>query len=50
MLLHTISRLTLPLLPAYLYTNYKCQGQSLDHAIVNLCGCRSPQSLYVMLL
>ncbi len=45
----SVSREQLPLLPAYAYVDYKCQGRSLSHAIVDLCGCRSLQSAYVML-
>ncbi|EJU00957.1 hypothetical protein DACRYDRAFT_53432, partial [Dacryopinax primogenitus] len=30
-------------------TDYKSQGHSLNHAIVDLAGCKSPQSAYVML-
>ncbi len=45
----SISREQLPLLPAYAYVDYKCQGRSLSHAIIDLCGCRTLQSAYVML-
>jgi hypothetical protein len=44
-----ISRLQLPLLPAYAFTDYKIQGHSLSTVIVDLQGCRSLQSAYVML-
>ncbi|KAJ7279722.1 P-loop containing nucleoside triphosphate hydrolase protein [Mycena rebaudengoi] len=44
-----ISRLQLPLLPAYAYTDFKSQGRSLDLVIVDLEGARSLQGLYVML-
>ena len=44
-----ISRLQLPLLPAYAFTDYKIQGQSLSAVILDLQGCRSLQSAYVML-
>ena len=37
------------LLPVYAYTNYKSQGRSLKHDIVDLARCRSLQSIYVML-
>ncbi|EJU02404.1 hypothetical protein DACRYDRAFT_51594, partial [Dacryopinax primogenitus] len=30
-------------------TDYKSQGCSLDHTIVDLARCQSPQSAYVML-
>ncbi|EGO28390.1 hypothetical protein SERLADRAFT_346323, partial [Serpula lacrymans var. lacrymans S7.9] len=39
----------LPLLPAYAYTDYKVQGQSLKKVILDLTGCRSLQSVYIML-
>lgn len=45
----SISRLQLPLLPAYAFTEYKIQGRSLKHVIVDLQGCKSLQSAYVML-
>lgn len=45
----SISRLQLPLVPAYAYTDYKSQGRSLDRAIVDIASCRRLQSLYVML-
>ncbi|KAI9058878.1 hypothetical protein FKP32DRAFT_1553246, partial [Trametes sanguinea] len=34
--MRTVSRLQLPILPAYAYTDYKSQGRSLDRAIVDL--------------
>jgi hypothetical protein len=37
----SISRLQLPLLPAYAFTDYKIQGRSLTNIIVDLQGCRS---------
>jgi hypothetical protein len=43
------SRLQIPIVPAYAYTDYKSQGRSLQHAIVDLASSRSLQSLYVML-
>ncbi|EJT97930.1 hypothetical protein DACRYDRAFT_58381 [Dacryopinax primogenitus] len=46
---HSISQKFLPLLPAYTYTDYKSQGWTLHRAIVDLCGCSTPQSAYVML-
>jgi hypothetical protein len=39
----------LPLLPAYAFTDYKIQGRSLTHVIIDLESCRSLQSAYVML-
>ncbi|KIJ58468.1 hypothetical protein HYDPIDRAFT_102603 [Hydnomerulius pinastri MD-312] len=45
----SISRTQLPLLPAFAYTDYKVQGQSLGKVIVDLASCRSLQSAYVML-
>ncbi|KAK6996628.1 PIF1-like helicase-domain-containing protein [Favolaschia claudopus] len=44
-----ITRLQLPLLPAYAYTDYKAQGKSLKSVIVDLNGAGSLQSLYVMI-
>jgi len=45
----SISRMQLPLVPAYAFTDYKIQGQSLSNVIIDLQGCRSLQSAYVML-
>jgi ATP-dependent DNA helicase PIF1 len=45
----SISRSQLPLLPSYAYTDYKSQGRSLKKAILDLNGCMSLQSVYVML-
>lgn len=45
----TISRTQLPLIPAYAYTDYKSQGKSLTHAIVDLDSAMSLQGVYVML-
>jgi hypothetical protein len=45
----TVSRSQLPLLPAYAYTDYKAQGRSLTKVLVDLSGCRTLQSVYVML-
>lgn len=44
-----ISRTQIPVIPAYAYTDYKSQGRSLSAAIVDIAGCKSLQSLYVML-
>src|SRR6266446_91596 len=44
-----ISRRQLPLLPAYAFTDYKVQGQSMDYAVIDLTHCYSLQSVYVML-
>lgn len=44
-----ISRLQLPLLPAYAFTDYKSQGRTLECAIVDLTDANSLQSIYVML-
>lgn len=44
-----ISRLQLPLVPAYSYTDYKSQGRTLKTAIVDLKSARSLQGIYVML-
>lgn len=46
---YSITRVQLPLLPAYCYVDYKSQGRTLTWAIVDVAGCRSLQSLYVML-
>ncbi|RPD54712.1 hypothetical protein L227DRAFT_615905 [Lentinus tigrinus ALCF2SS1-6] len=44
-----IARTQVPLLPAYVYTDYKAQGRSLDNAIIDLDSCKSIQGAYVML-
>jgi ATP-dependent DNA helicase PIF1 len=44
-----ISRLQVPLVPSYCYTDYKSQGCSLQCAIVDLTSARSLQGVYVML-
>jgi len=44
-----ISRLQLPLLPGYAYTDYKSQGRTLPRAIVDLKTANSLQGAYVML-
>ena len=46
---HTVSRIQLPLLPSYAYTDYKSQGRSLDAAIVDPTSASSLQGIYVML-
>ena len=45
----SVSRLQLPLLPAYAYTDYKSQGRSLDSAIVDPASASTLQGVYVML-
>lgn len=45
----TVSRVQLPLVPAYSYTDYKSQGRSLDRVVVDLGSARSLQGVYVML-
>ncbi|KIM23130.1 hypothetical protein M408DRAFT_77987 [Serendipita vermifera MAFF 305830] len=45
----SISRLQLPLIPAYSYTDYKSQGRTLERAIVDLKSAQSLQGVYVML-
>lgn len=45
----TVSCLQPPILPAYVYTDYKAQGRSLDAAIVDLDSARTTQGAYVML-
>ena len=44
-----VSRLQLPLLPAYAYTDYKSQGKTLSHAVVDLQSTSTLQGAYVML-
>ena len=44
-----VSRLQLPLLPSYAYTDYKSQGRSLDAAIVDPTSTATLQGVYVML-
>ena len=44
-----ISRTQLPLLPAYAFTANKIQGQSLQHALVDLASVKGIQALYVMI-
>ena len=44
-----VSCTQMPLLQAYVYTYYKCQGQSLTKVIMDLASSRSLQSIYVML-
>lgn len=39
----------IPLMPAYVYTDYKAQGRSLDTVIVDLASTTKPQGRYVML-
>ncbi|VDC01015.1 unnamed protein product [Peniophora sp. CBMAI 1063] len=39
----------IPLMPAYVYTDYKAQGRSLDTVIVDLASTSKPQGRYVML-
>ncbi|KAJ7929439.1 hypothetical protein B0H13DRAFT_1596256 [Mycena leptocephala] len=44
-----VGRKQLPLLPAYAYTDYKAQGNSLQRVVVGLNGAGSLQSLYVVI-
>ncbi|PPQ74673.1 hypothetical protein CVT26_005519, partial [Gymnopilus dilepis] len=44
----SISRWQLPLLPAYVYTDYKSQGRTLKRAIVDITSAKE-QGVYVML-
>lgn len=44
-----VSRLQVPIVPAYAYTDYKSQGRTLKKAIVDLASVRSLQGAYVML-
>lgn len=46
---NSISRIQLPLVPAYAYTDYKSQGRTLDVAILDLASAGSLQGAYVML-
>lgn len=43
------TREQLPLLPAYVYTDYKSQGRSLETAIVDVASANKLQGMYVML-
>lgn len=45
----SISRKQVPLLPAYVYTDYKSQGRSLEKAIIDIASAHSIQGVYVML-
>lgn len=47
--LKSVTREQLPLVPAYAYTDYKSQGKSLTHAIMDLESACSLQGVYVML-
>ena len=42
-------RWQLPLTPAFAFTDYKCQGQTLKKVIIDLAGDNSKNSTYVML-
>lgn len=44
-----VSRMQLPLVPAYAYTDYKSQGRSLDCVVVDPASARTLQGVYVML-
>jgi hypothetical protein len=46
---YSVSRLQLPLLPAYAFIDYKVQGRGFDHVVIDLAGCGGLQSMYVML-
>ncbi|KAI0054997.1 hypothetical protein BV25DRAFT_1816226 [Artomyces pyxidatus] len=43
------SRVQLPLVPGYSYTDYKSQGRSLERAVLDIAQARNLQSVYVML-
>ena len=45
----SVSRLQVPLLPAYAYTDYKSQGCSLETAMIDPASAASLQGVYVML-
>jgi hypothetical protein len=47
-LTYYISRWQLPLVPAYAFTANKIQGQSLEHALVDLKSAKGTLALYVM--
>ena len=44
-----VKRMQVPLLPAFMFTDYKAQGCSLEYVVVNLASSHSLQSIYVML-
>ncbi|KAF5311183.1 hypothetical protein D9611_012999 [Ephemerocybe angulata] len=44
----SFSRLQVPLIPAYSYTDYKSQGRTLTHAIIDIASSQG-QGVYVML-
>jgi len=44
-----IKRVQVPLLPAFTFTDYKSQGRTLEHVVVDLTAACSLQSVYVML-
>ncbi|KAG1726070.1 uncharacterized protein EDB91DRAFT_1239688 [Suillus paluster] len=46
----TVRRTQLPLLPGWVFTDFKVQGSSLTKVIVDLTCAKSLQSIYVMLL
>ncbi|KAF8176120.1 hypothetical protein K438DRAFT_1770659 [Mycena galopus ATCC 62051] len=47
---YLISRKQLPLIPAYAYTDYKCQGRTLDAALVNIdCKTLQVRKIYTQL-
>ncbi|KAJ8079938.1 hypothetical protein PM082_016763 [Marasmius tenuissimus] len=43
------TRWQLPLIPAFAFTSHNAQGRSLDVCCIDLAGCQSIQSAYVML-
>ncbi|KAJ3001277.1 hypothetical protein NUW54_g6534 [Trametes sanguinea] len=45
----SVSRLQMPLIPAYAYTDYKSQGKSLKYAILDIESAFTLQGVYVML-
>ena len=45
----TVTRVQLPIVPAYAFTDYKSQGRSVSCAIVDLTSARSLEAAYVML-
>ena len=46
---HSFQRFQLPLTPAYAFTDYKCQRQTFQNAIVDLAEGMTSTGMYVML-
>lgn len=45
----SFERTQLPVVPAFAITDYKSQGKSYNHVVIDLSSCKSKQSAYVML-